>query len=119
MSVGETQTFPLVGVVREDNSVGASDQSGAFGQSSPQGLDWVDPKVTRITCSFVKRDVVAEFLDKVGVLKLDVSLNVIVIDLVSLSIWYALLGHLPNALSFIYMPVCFLTESLLSPRWLS
>jgi len=36
--------------------------------------------VTRITCSFVKRDVVASFLDQVCVLKPDVSLDVISIE---------------------------------------
>ena len=36
--------------------------------------------MTQITCSFVKRDVVAGFLDQVSVLKSDVSLDVISIE---------------------------------------
>ena len=36
--------------------------------------------MTQITCSFVKRDVVVGFLDQVGVLKPDVSLDVISIE---------------------------------------
>ena len=80
LSVGAIQTLPPVGMVREDDPTSASDRSGSSEQSSPQGFDWVDPKVTWITCLFVKRDVVAEFLDQVGVLELDVSLDVISIE---------------------------------------
>ena len=52
-----------MGFVREDYLAYASDRLGSSEQPSPQGFDWVDPKVTQITCSFVKRDVVVEFLD--------------------------------------------------------
>ena len=42
-------------------TAGASDRSGSPEQLSPQGLDWVDPKMTQITSAFVKKASVAKF----------------------------------------------------------
>ena len=63
-------------VVRGDNPGGSVDRSSYLEQVvSPPKIDWVNPKVTRITSTFTTETSVVEFLDKFSVLKADASRN--------------------------------------------
>ena len=61
--VGDVEGFPSPGLVREDAG-NASDHSAPF-----EGPAWVDSRVCEVSSSFYTDTSVAEFLDKVPVLK--------------------------------------------------
>ena len=122
LSVREIQSLPSVEtMVRGNNSTDASDRSGSPEHSFPQGLHWVDPKVTRITSAFVKRAPVADFLDRVGVLKPDVSVDVIGIKPCEVPDTVCSTRSLTERPFFTCTLVCFLTFTslslLITSRW--
>ena len=120
--VREIQSLPPVEtMVRGDDSASAFDRSGSSEHSSPQGLHWVDPKVTRITSAFVKRAPVADFLDRVDVLKPDASVDVIGIKPCEVPDTVCSTRSLTKRPFFTCTLVCFLTFTSLSllttSRW--
>jgi len=93
-------------VVRGDDPGSVIDRSGSPEQFiSPPKLDWVDPKVTNITSAFRTETSIANFLDRVPILKADTSNNLISVEPYSLTEAISL-GRSSTEVPFFYMYSC-------------
>jgi len=82
LSVREIQILaPMENVVRGNNSGGVADWSDPPKQPSPLlGLDWVYPKVTRITFTFLDGAFISSFLGRYPILKLDANDGILAVE---------------------------------------
>ena len=109
--VGAIQVLhPMENVARGDESGGVVDRSGSLEQViSPPKLDWVDPKVTRITSAFKTGTSVSEYLEKVPILKEYTSLDLLTVK-PCLPTETICLGRSPTEPPFFYMYSCLFTN---------
>jgi len=111
LSVGAIQVLhPVEEVARGDDPDGAVGRSDSLEQViSPPEIDWVDPKVTRITFAFTTETSVANFLERVPILKADASLDFFRVE-PCLSTETICLGRSSSESPFFYMYSCLFSD---------
>ena len=110
LSVGTIQVLCPVEVARGDDPGGAIDQLDFLEQViSPLEIDWVDPKVTRITSIFTIETSVTDFLDRFPILKADASLSFFRVES-CLPAETICLGRSSTESPFFYMYYCLFSD---------